>query len=269
VKKLLTVAVLLALAALAQGQMGSPPGVPASALSITPSRPNPGVPPSVTSYSSFHPPQPYVSPTLGFSINNPPPLYGPVFRQSQGMRFSGGFGFNGGFRHHRHHFNGGYGTAYAYPVYVPVEPNYDQSYDAEAEAQAAAAAAAEPSGNAMERELWSRAAQRSDNSLDRRDAGQAEEDNDSRYGEHYLDGRESQRRVAAAPPPEPAGPPETSAILVLKDGTRVELANYAILGQTIFDLAHHNKKIQLADVDAAATQNANDEHGYDFKLPAR
>jgi len=265
VKKLLTVALLLLWAVFAQAQMGSPPGVPASALSITPRNPTPGVPPSVTSYSSFHPPNGApMSPTLGFNIWNQPPRYGPIFNQNQ-FGASGGFGvgFGGGrFRHHHHRPVVAVPYGYAYPVYVPVEP--DQEY-----AEPAPNPADEPSGNAFEREMMLRAAESSDRSLDRREAAPAGEP-DSRYGEHYLDAREPRREPAPRAPeaPQPPAPPETSVILVLHDGARVELSNYAIFGPTIYDLAHPGKKIQVADLDLSATQKANDDRGFDFKLPA-
>ncbi len=53
------------------------------------------------------------------------------------------------------------------------------------------------------------------------------------------------------------------------DGSRLELANYAIVGKTIYDLGHRGKKIQLAELDLAATHKANDTLGLDVKLPSR
>jgi hypothetical protein len=268
VKQLARAAVLLACAGLAcavlaQAQMGSPPGVPASALSITPHNPTPGVPASVTSYSAFHPPAP-----MGFNVWNPPTIVG--MNSLRIPRQRGDFDRDGDRdRHGRGHFRQrGYGYGYAYAVpYSYAYPSYAEP-EPEAEPQPAAD---QPSGNAMERELWSRAAEREDRSLDRNDARhdartQADE---SRYGEHYLDGREqggAPERAAAPVLPEV---PETALVLVLKDGTRMELGNYAIMGQTIYDLGHRGKKVSLAQVDLAATAKANDERGLEFKLPAR
>ena len=257
---------LLALPGLAQ--MGRAPGVPASATSITPQNPTPGVPPSVTSFrtgfTAFNPP-----PSTGFTAFNPPPSMGfttlgsdvfPVRRSSD----DAGFGRHHGRFHHRRGFvTPVYYPVYAYPVYTQPEP--------EAEPEPAAYDA--PSGNALDRELWSRAAEREDRALDRRDAHLAQAD--PRYGEHYLDSRENRRRAPDAGEPsasEEPGPPETQLILVLRDGTRLELGNYAIMGQTIFDLGaagSRKKKIQLADLDLPATEKANDERGLEFKLPSR
>ncbi|HSE48431.1 MAG TPA: hypothetical protein VLA96_04415 [Terriglobales bacterium] len=261
---------LLALPGLAQ--MGRSLGVPASATSITPQNPTPGVPPSVTSFrtsfTAFHPAPPL---STGFSAFNPPPSMGfttlgsdvfPVRRRSD----DAGFGGHQGRFHHRR--RGGFVTPVYYPVYT--YPVYTQP---QPEAEPEAAAYDAPSGNALDRELWSRAAEREDRALDRRDAHLAQED--PRYGEHYLDSRENRRRTpdgGESSGYEEPGAPETQLILVLRDGTRLELGNYAIMGQTIFDLGaaeSHKKKIQVAELDLPATEKANDERGLEFKLPSR
>src|SRR5579872_4326906 len=65
--------------------------------------------------------------------------------------------------------------------------------------------------------------------------------------------------------PEPPQPPTT---LVFKDGHQVEVGNYAIVSQTLYDLAPgHPRKIALADLDLLATQKQNDERGVTFQLP--
>jgi hypothetical protein len=64
-----------------------------------------------------------------------------------------------------------------------------------------------------------------------------------------------------------APPPPT--ILVFKDGHRLEVGNYAIVGATMFDLTPgHPRKIALADVDLEATQKENEDHGVSFQLPS-
>lgn len=76
------------------------------------------------------------------------------------------------------------------------------------------------------------------------------------------------------PAPEAAAPPEPvadqpSTVLVFKDGHRAEVGNYAIVGDTLFDLTgSRNHKILLADLDLPATQKANDDIGVDFQVPA-
>jgi hypothetical protein len=74
---------------------------------------------------------------------------------------------------------------------------------------------------------------------------------------------ESTAEIAAAEAPQP---PTT---LVFKDGHRLEVGNYAIVGATMFDLTPgHPRKIALADVDLEATQKENEDHGVGFQLPS-
>jgi len=57
-------------------------------------------------------------------------------------------------------------------------------------------------------------------------------------------------------------------ILVFKDGHQLEIANYAIVNQTLYDLTPgHPRKIALSDLNLAATEKENDDHGVTFKLP--
>jgi hypothetical protein len=63
-------------------------------------------------------------------------------------------------------------------------------------------------------------------------------------------------------------PPADPTILVFKDGHQLEVANYAIVSQTLYDLTPgHPRKIALADLDLAATQKQNDDRGIPFDLP--
>ncbi len=78
--------------------------------------------------------------------------------------------------------------------------------------------------------------------------------------------------AAPSKPPEPAppAPPEPeqlATIVVFKDGHQMELKNYAIVGDTLFDLSVPRRKIPLEDIDVLATQKLNDERGLDFRLP--
>ena len=62
-----------------------------------------------------------------------------------------------------------------------------------------------------------------------------------------------------------AGP---RSFLVFKDGHQIEVGNYAIVGQTLFDLTPgHSRRIAIADLDLDATQKKNDERGVSFQLP--
>jgi hypothetical protein len=70
---------------------------------------------------------------------------------------------------------------------------------------------------------------------------------------------------APEPPPEPQAP----TLLVFKDGHKLEVGNYAIVGATLFDLAPGRpRRIALADLDLEATRKQNDDRGVIFQLPA-
>jgi len=61
---------------------------------------------------------------------------------------------------------------------------------------------------------------------------------------------------------------QPSTILVFKDGHQVEVGNYAIVSQTLYDLTPgHPRKIALADLDIPATEKQNDDNGVTFRLP--
>lgn len=65
--------------------------------------------------------------------------------------------------------------------------------------------------------------------------------------------------------PEPAPEP---TVLVFKDGHELQIGNYAIVGQTLFDLtAGHARRIALTDLDLENTLQKNEEHGVSFQLP--
>ncbi len=63
--------------------------------------------------------------------------------------------------------------------------------------------------------------------------------------------------------------PQLPTVLVFKDGHKIELGNYAILGDTLFDLTPgHPRRIALASLDLDATRQQNDDRGVVFQLPA-
>ena len=63
-------------------------------------------------------------------------------------------------------------------------------------------------------------------------------------------------------------PPQLPTLLVFKDGHKLELSNYAILGATLFDLTPgHARKVALVDLDLEATQKQNDDRGVAFQIP--
>jgi hypothetical protein len=65
----------------------------------------------------------------------------------------------------------------------------------------------------------------------------------------------------------PDAPPQPT-LLVFKDGHKLEVGNYAIIGQTLFDMTPgHVRRVPLAEIDLEATQQQNEEHGVSFQLP--
>ena len=63
-----------------------------------------------------------------------------------------------------------------------------------------------------------------------------------------------------------ADQPET--ILVFKDGHQLEVENYAIVGNTLYDLTEGRRhKIAVSDLDLDATTKQNGDRGIDFQLP--
>src|SRR4051812_24547530 len=100
---------------------------------------------------------------------------------------------------------------------------------------------------------------------------------DGRYGEHYTDSREergaSDDREQKSSPSESEKAPEPTVptILIFRDGSHREIHNYALMGNSIYDLSvkpgQGRMKILLADLDIPATIAANDQRGIEFKLP--
>src|SRR5437879_682973 len=65
--------------------------------------------------------------------------------------------------------------------------------------------------------------------------------------------------------PEAPGP---GTVLVFRDQHKLEVQNYAIVGQTLWNFTgQRTQKIPLAELDLTATAKANDERGVDFRVP--
>lgn len=74
-----------------------------------------------------------------------------------------------------------------------------------------------------------------------------------------------------APPPEPAEqgavaePEEPPTIVILRDGRRLQVRNYAVMGRVFWDFsARPAKQVPIADIDVAASQRANEAQGIEF-----
>lgn len=101
--------------------------------------------------------------------------------------------------------------------------------------------------------------------------------------------REQQAEAyAAPPPPAPAAPqapepppaaipgshgksqakPVTMTKLVFRDGHTEEVADYAIVGQTLWIFSEQRAmKVPMEKINVSATQRANEERGLDFVVP--
>jgi hypothetical protein len=91
--------------------------------------------------------------------------------------------------------------------------------------------------------------------------GAASRDDDSDAGADKA-------KQSAVEPEEPVVA-QPSTVLVFKDGHKSDVVNYAIVGDTLFDLTDgRTRKILLADLNLSATYKANDERGVDFQVPA-
>jgi len=76
-----------------------------------------------------------------------------------------------------------------------------------------------------------------------------------------------QQAQAAQPVPVP---PAMPVVLIFKDGRRMEIQNYAIIGQTLWVLDERNStKIPLGDLDLNATQVENRSRGLRFSMPGQ
>jgi hypothetical protein len=93
-------------------------------------------------------------------------------------------------------------------------------------------------------------------------SGDKRSDSEDKRGDNAA--TNSDPAAASAPPVEDA----VAKTLVMRDGSKREIRNYAILGKNIFDLSDgRSRRIPLDDVDVPATAKANEENGVDFKLP--
>jgi hypothetical protein len=62
--------------------------------------------------------------------------------------------------------------------------------------------------------------------------------------------------------------PSVATIFVFRDGHRISVQSYAITGATLWTFDENAaRKYQLADLDAAATEQANAANGVEFRVP--
>lgn len=244
-------ALVLGLAAMAQAQRfggttssgfsaptNNSPGIPPSVTSVRPGNHNPGIPPSVTS----------IRPGWGVAPQN-------------------------NFHHHHHHFNNNnnvipvFVPVYSYPYYGVGDytltneddyiPSYarPQPYDQSSYQQPMAQPQA-PGPTVMEQGYQPQPEQ------SYQQPAPTETATATPPGAPAVTSQSSQ------PSAEPAEP-EPGTVLVFKDGHVMQIGNYVIVGNTLYNLSgeYRQYKIALADLDLDATVKANEDRGIEFHLP--
>lgn len=217
-----------------------------------------GVPPSVTSFGfggnvSPDPGVPASVTSLGPNgFNFVPPVNGRCCFNTffPGQQFSSlpedQFRSRLNFRdlHRRHHFAPifipGYAVPYPYPVAVPYGVDTDEEND----------------DYASERSMF-----------DRRWMSEARSQRE-KSADVFATAPEPASSASRTSPATEVVTAQATTVLVFKDGHKLEVENYAILGSTLFEVTQGlTHKIQLADLDLPATQKANDDRGVDFETP--
>lgn len=230
------------------GSRSTAPGVPASVTSLGPR----GFGNSQCCGTRFFPRGTYLGPTNG----------------SLRPRHHGGSGNSA--------FSNGYGYVpiYSYGGYYP---GYSPVIVAQQDEPAPGEGDDEEAGPTVFEHRGSRSAPAEDAYSRGYEEGRAAAE-DSHHERRHADGEEhgarksSEERAekgdgkAADEPPAPAVVAKT--VLVYKDSHKEEIANYAIVGDQLFDFTNGRRKIAIADLDVAATTKANDDRGVDFQLPA-
>jgi hypothetical protein len=108
--------------------------------------------------------------------------------------------------------------------------------------------------------------------FDRRGSNQSSAAAEAAYAERMREAQpEGPAPQSAEASPEPAPVPERpQTILVFKDGHQLEVQNYAIVGNLLYDMTPGRRsKIPVAELNLTATAKENDERGIDFQLPAQ
>ena len=215
-------------------------GVPASVTSINfggKFNPTPGVPASVTSVG----PRGF-TPNRQF-FNQPACCINPLFPISSRPFPSHG-------HHHRNFFAGS-----TSPVYLPYQPVYLMQDPAEQD---------DAYGQSEPPEEY----RGGPTIFDRRGPGTPMPSNSYPASPRVSSQAPAESMVAPQSETPVADQPET--VLVFKDGHQIEVQNYAVIGDTLFDLTPGRQhKIQMSELDLDATAKQNDERGIDFRLPPK
>jgi len=153
---------------------------------------------------------------------------------------------NPDFRHHAHNGNLAWGGVYAAPYYGYYDSGADVAND--------------PSGDQYSG---------GPTIFDRRGSGAAPAPSQS-YPARPNSYRAQNQPTDPTEQDDASASDQPQTVLVFKDGHEVEVANYAIVGSTLYDLSSgHRQKIALNDLDLSATAKQNGDRGIDFQLPSK
>ncbi len=210
-------------------------GIPASVTSIRPNNPTPGIPPSVTSPIQV-PSGQFDRPF--FISNSPTPLF-----------------------HHHHHFVPVpvpvpvYYPYYSYPVPEEAPPTYEDQQQQPQQPVVEVIEAPAPTIFENRPGYQAPPARPSEPST----AAPSSSDNSTAPANQPTGKKEDLSASEAEP----------TTILVFRDGRMIEIGNYAIVGDTLYNLTgnYQTHKILLADLDLDKTAKINEDRGYDFRLP--
>lgn len=160
-------------------------------------------------------------------------------------------------RFHHHHFF--YPYSYAFPYYYSgyFDPFYDDYWNPYYSFGSYSYDPSEGSSSYtdLSNQIWNLDAQ----------VEQLRDENDSLQAE--LD--ESRRPPQPTVGPAIAGSNEPSTLLIFKDGHRLQVQNYAVVGQTLWILSPARAdKVPLADLDLNQTIKINEARGVEFLGPA-
>jgi hypothetical protein len=161
--------------------------------------------------------------------------------------FCGGFGFNGaGFGNFGW---GGGGFGYGYPYAYAIDPY--SSYYSTAQGQ----------GTDQQLQSYLEDQQRRNTELEL----------ELRNERQRTADREAAQAPPAAPPaPAPREPDGPGTVLIFRDGSRTEVKNYAIIGDTLFEVdTRFTKRVPLSTLDVPATIKVNNDRGVEFSVPGK
>lgn len=161
---------------------------------------------------------------------------------------------SGGVVHHPPHVGSGGEVYYPYPYLYAVPMPYLDADNSDNSADTASDDSSDDAEYQGGPTIFDRRGSGADSYIPPVDSGPAHESQESEA--------DTNASISAEAPSDPT-------ILVFKDGHQLEIENYAVISQTLYDLTPgHRRKIALAELDLPATEKLNDDRGVVFELPS-